>query len=182
MICFLRQLKSSLYTCIHTSIHLYLSKIKEILDCSTEALPFKAGATLGAFSLVILLVEREGDPLVKWVISAEGFIKSKTLILGSYFMGNEERTERCSAILSTVFMATQGICCVLNSGYLFQGQLTGKYSPQSANKKNPPTTQNPTLDKGTEKGCHLSWPCTEEQGSSADAEDQMLRARTCGAH
>lgn len=48
-------------------------------------------------------------------------------------MGSEERTERCSAVLSTVFIATQGICCVLNSVYLFQGQLTGKYNPQSIN-------------------------------------------------
>lgn len=38
------------------------------------------------------------------------------------------------------------------------------------------------LDKGTEKGCNFSWPCTEEQGDSADAEDQMLGARTRGAH
>ena len=136
--------------CIHTSIHIHLSKIKQILDCSTEPLPFKVGATPGAFSLVILLAEKGVDLLVKWVISAEGLIKSKTLILVSYFMGSEERMEHCSAVLSTVFIATQEICCVLNSVYLFQVQLTGKHSPQSINKTNK------RLDKGTEKGCHFS--------------------------
>lgn len=95
-------------------------------------------------------------------------------------MGSEERTERCSAVLSTVFIATQGICCVLNSVYLFQGQLTGKYNPQSIN--NGKKKKKKRLDKGTEKGCNFSWPCTEEQGDSADAEDQMLGARTRGAH
>lgn len=87
------------------------------------------GTTPGAFSLVILLAERGIDPLVKWVISAEGFIKSKTLILVSYLW--EVKSERSAAVLflSTVFIATQGICCVLNSVYLFQGQLTGKYNP-----------------------------------------------------
>ena len=51
--------------------------------------------------------------------------------------------ECCSAVLCTVLIATQGTCCVLISVYLFQGQLTGKYSPQSINKQR--------LDKGTEK-------------------------------
>lgn len=69
------------------------------------------------------------------------------------------KREWATAVLLCLYSYTGNLVFWIQ--FLFQGQLTGKYSPQNKTK---PNTQG--ITKILRKGCQISWPCTEEQGKA----------------